>query len=262
VDKENCPPPPVEADDDFSHLFEETTSPKTTPKKDQLFQDLLKTPTPGSRHRAPLTPKQGDNASLFTTPSRNILTPRGTRGVTIAPETPFTRQLNALLSDCMHSSPSQILNFSGFPSFNTPGRNSAANFTDFINEDFLSSDMPISSSPPKVGALDLGFDLYEDPNTSSAGLWEDSNMFGNDAVMLDMDNGSKRGSIDAVNGSDNATLLKMNVGGITVDFAAMIDDVVGGAASDNGDEDVKYVSNSPEATSQAHAQTPEVPAAE
>jgi hypothetical protein len=54
----------------------------------------------------------------------------------------------------------------------------------------------------------------------------------------------------------------MNVGGITVDFAAMIDDVVGGADSISDDEDVKHVSNSPEATSQAHAQTPEIPAAE
>jgi hypothetical protein len=122
--------------------------------------------------------------------------------------------------------------------------------------------MPISSSPPKVGELDLGFDLYEDPNTSSAGLWEDTNMFGSDAVMLDIDNGSKRGSVDITNGADNAALLKMNVGGITVDFAAMIDDVVGGAASISDDEDVKHVSNSPGATSQAHAQTPEIPAAE
>jgi hypothetical protein len=262
ADKENCPPP-MEMNDDLSHLFEETSPPKTTPKKDQLIQDFLKTPTPGSRHRVPLTPKQGaDNGSLFTTPSRNISTPHGSRGATTAPETPFTRQLNALLSDCMHSSPSQILNFSAFPSFSTPGRHSGSNFTDFINDDFLSSDMPISSSPPKVGELDLGFDLYEDPNTSSAGLWEDTNMFGSDAVMLDIDNGSKRGSVDVTNGADNTALLKMNVGGITVDFAAMIDDVVGGADSISDDEDVKHVSNSPGATSQAHSQTPEIPAAE
>lgn len=256
LDKENRPP----QDDDLAHLFEEPVSPKTTPKKDQLFQDLLKTPTPGSRRRAPLTPRRGaDDTDLLMTPSRTMLTPRGTRAATIAPETPFTRQLNALLSDCPISSPSQAIDFSSFPSFNTPGRGSAP-FSDFLHDDFLSSDMPMPSSPPKGGALGLSFDLYEDPNTATVGLWSGASIFGSDAIMADVESGSKRASVDFNNGPDAPTLLKMNVGGITVDFAAMIEEVV--AANQDPNVDVEPEHKSPEAQSQGLGKTPEAPISE
>lgn len=285
IDKENCPPAaPGQDHDDLAYLFETPGPPKTTPKKDGFFPDILKTPTPGSRCRGPLTPRRGaDDANNLTTPSRNIFTPRTMRPVTVAPETPFTRQLNAMLSDAMNSSPSHAIDFSAFPVFGTPGRANGAQFSDFLNEDFLSSDMPVSSSPAKAGMLGLGFDLYEDPNTSTPGMWTDTNMFSNDTIMLDIENDTKGGS-DITNGTGATAMLKMNVGGITVDFASMIEEVVG-----NNDDDAETIETletvsevtetqpcpemartqsatelaatqtSPEATSQGLAQTPEVP---
>ncbi|KAF9692716.1 hypothetical protein EKO04_009134 [Ascochyta lentis] len=285
VDKENCPPPaPIEEQDDLAYLFETPGPAKTTPRKDETFAEFLKTPTPGSRRRVPLTPRRGaDDAEKVMTPSRSIFTPRTMRSATVAPETPFTRQLNAMLSDAMNSSPSQVMDFSAFPVFGTPGRATGAQFPDFLNDDFLSSDMPVSSSPAKAGMLGLGFDLYEDPNTSSVGLWNDANMFGSDAIMLDVDNDTKDGS-DMADGSGATTMLKMTVGGITVDFASMIEEVVGNndenASADDGQQpradvietqsgpevikaqlgtELTETRTSPEATSQGLAQTPEAP---
>ncbi|KAF2845573.1 hypothetical protein T440DRAFT_434307 [Plenodomus tracheiphilus IPT5] len=267
-DKENCPPIHSQRsrnDDDFADLFEDPVSPKTTPQKNTLFQDLLKTPTPGSRRRGLLTPKRGtDDMDLLTTPSRNIFTPRGTRAATIAPETPFTRQLNALLSDHPISSPSNAIDFSNFPTFNTPGR-PGAQFSDFLHDDFLSSDMPMPSSPPKGGPLGLGFDLYEDPETATNGIWGGAGMFGNEDLMANMGNGSdhasRHSSMEFNDGPDAATLLKMNVGGITVDFAAMIEEVVGAQQDGDDDADAKPAL-SPEASSRGLGLTPEGPAAE
>jgi hypothetical protein len=258
ADKENCPPPPPQEQDDLAHLFEDPMSPKTTPQKDMLFQDLLKTPTPGSRRRNPLTPRRAsEHADLLRTPSRitpsrNILTPRGTRAATIAPDTPFSRQLSAILSDPNYSSPSQIIDFSSFPTFNTPGR---TQFADFMNDDFLSSDMGMTSSPPKTGALGMGFELYEDPTTATTGLWSGASMFDNDMLLHSYDNDVKMDMNDV---PETAALLKMNVGGITVDFAAMIEEVV----AHNGDGHEQEASSSPESQSQGIGNTPEVPATE
>lgn len=250
-DKENCPPSPsqrTQQEDDFAHLFEDSMSQKTTPQKNSLFQDLLKTPTPGSRRRGLLTPKRGtDDMDILTTPSRNIFTPRGTRAATIAPETPFTRQLNALLSDHPISSPSHGIDFSNFPTFTTPGRPGGP-FSDFLHDEFLSSDMPLPSSPPKSGTLGLAFDLYEDPDTASAtaGLWSGTGggtggMFGgNGSMMADGVGEDARRPADLEynndQGPDAVALLKMNVGGVTVDFAAMIEEVVGARREGGGDD--------------------------
>ncbi|KAH8722697.1 hypothetical protein GQ44DRAFT_657937 [Phaeosphaeriaceae sp. PMI808] len=260
-DKENCPPSPTQEADDMAHLFEDATTAKTTPQKDLLFQDLLKTPTPGSRRRNPLSPRRSaDDVDLLKTPSRitpshNIFTPRGTRAVTVAPDTPFTRQLNALLSEGNYSSPSQAIDFSAFPSFNTPGR---VQFSDFMHDDFLSSDIPMTSSPPKNGALGLGFELYEDPITSTTGLWAGVNMFSNDAMLADFDNGAKGSSMDLNDEPETTTLLKMNVGGVTVDFTAMIEEVV----ANNGDLREQGTTRSLELGDQCLGNTPDVPSAE
>jgi hypothetical protein len=226
VDKENFPPIDDEGeDDDLAHLFEDSAfAHKTPPSKGAPFQDLLKTPTPGSRRRIPLTPKHGTSDTSLKTPSRNILTtPRSQRTATIAPETPFTRQLNALMSDCPLSSPSQAIDFSGFPTFNTPGRvNSSSQFCDFMNDDFMSSDMPIPSSPP----AGLGFSLYEDPETATVGLWSGASIFNSDPVQMndDQQHGDVRGSASgAVENGGYATMLKIN--GLSADFAAMIEEV-------------------------------------
>jgi hypothetical protein len=162
-----------------------------------------------------------------------------------------------MLSDCHNSSPSQsrAIDFSAFPTFNTPGR-TGAQFIDFLPDDFLSSDMAYSSSPAKDGALDLGFDLYEDPNTSTMGLWSGASMFGSDA-MLDLETGTAQPGVGEAFFSQAPALLKMNVGGITVDFAAMIDDVV--APNADEDMDVKASANAEDDQSQAFAKTPDVP---
>jgi hypothetical protein len=264
-DKENCPPLTANAEvDDLAHLFEDPVSPKTTPKRSNVLQDFWKTPTPGSRHRDPLTPRRGaeNTDHLGTpsrmTPSRNILTPRGNYAATAAPDTPFTRQLNALLSDCNYSSPSQAIDFSAFPSFNTPGR-SGAQFGDFMADDFLSSDMPMPSSPSKSGVLGLGFDLYEDPNTATMGLWSGASMFGSDA-LLDLEGGAKHPTIALENVSSTSTLLKMHVGGVTVDFAAMIENVV--AADQVGVINARPVPEILEDEIQGLATTPDAPVVE
>ncbi|EAT81847.2 hypothetical protein SNOG_10453 [Parastagonospora nodorum SN15] len=225
-DKENCPPPLAQEEDDLAHLFEDSASPKTTPQKDMTFQDLLKTPTPGSRRRNALTPRR---------------------------ETPFTRQLNAMLSDGGNfSSPSQALDFNNFPTFNTPGRQ----YADFMNDEFLSSDMGMQSSPPKNGTLGLGFELYEDPITSTTGLWNGASMFGSDSMLHSFDNDVK---MELNNGQETAALLKMNVGGITMDFAAIIEEVV---ANNNGEQQDTETAISPEDQSQGLGQTPEMQLAE
>jgi hypothetical protein len=217
IDKENCPPKIDYDGDDLAHLFEEQLTPKTTPTKNAPLQDLLKTPTPGSRRRAALTPRRGGENIGPVTPSRNALTPRSTRAVTIAPETPFTRQLNALLSDAL-SSPNHGIDFSSFPAFSmTPGRSSGAQFADFLPEDFLSSDMPIPSSPPGAGGL--GFSLYEDPATSTAGIWSGANIFENGHEQ-EQQGGDARGGAQ-----QTEVVRKLD---ISVDFAAMIEGVVGG----------------------------------
>ncbi|KAL5119864.1 hypothetical protein ACEQ8H_002225 [Pleosporales sp. CAS-2024a] len=250
-DKENCPPPPAPEEDGLTHLFEDPMSPKTTPQKDAAFHDLLKTPTPGSRRRNALSPRRGgENGDPMTpsrtTPSCTILTPRGTRAATVAPETPFTRQLNAMLSDGANfSSPSVGLDFAKFPTFNTPGRQ----YCDFMNDEFLSSDMAMTSSPPKNGSLGLGFELYEDPTTSSNGLWSGASMFGSDAMLHSFDHEVK---MEMNHGHEGTALLKMNVGGLSMDFAAIIEEVV---ANNNVEQGQR--AKSPEESSQGPGQTPE-----
>jgi hypothetical protein len=215
-DKENCPPPAATVDD-LAHLFE---SPKITPTKGSSLEDMLKTPTPGSRQRGPLTPMRHADINL-TTPSKSSRSPRGNgRIATIAPETPFTRQLNDLLSDSMlPGSPSQNFDLSAFTTF-TPGRTSILHFGDFLQNDPLSSDLPVpSSSPPKS----FDFSVFEDPNTSTIGLWSGASIFDvNDAIMSDAPDEQQN---DAHDGTTTPKILTIN--GISLDFSSMIEEVVG-----------------------------------
>lgn len=232
TDKENCPPSAATQDDGLSHLFDDPVSPKTTPTKNRPFEDLLKTPTPGSRRRNPLTPKRGSEFTGPTTPSRICKTPRSGRAATIAPETPFTRQLNALLSDCMPGSPSRI-DFSAFPTFNTPGRDhSSAQFSYSLPDDFLSSDLPMPSSPPPG----LNFSVFEDPSTSTAGLWSGASIFeGSDTLLPDgplTDGPTGENDEDEKKGDSEGRFLKISA--IGVDFAAMIEGVVGSVEKTTG----------------------------
>ena len=213
--KENCPPP-LDGQDDLAHLFEdhEMNTLQTTPRSGHSFSGLLKTPTPKSGRNA-LTPRRfpGTSADLvgFDTPSR------ATRGGMLAPMTPFTAQLNQLLSDGLASSPSQGFDFSAFPTFDTPGkRGSTLQFSDFTSDDFLSSDLPLSSSPPHNI-----FSLYEDPATSTAGLWSSTSIFdGSDLIQAPR--------LESEQGQE----LFVEKAEASVDFAAIIEEVVGTKASD------------------------------
>lgn len=161
TDKENMAPPLAETDD-LSHLFDgspsavfKTPLPKTpskrTPKAQQgAFDNVLKTPTPGSRKRKPLTPSQNaaNNANmkgndfmtspasaryfLRSTPSRLERTPGG-RSISggsnrLVEASPFSRHLAQMLSDAhgmgdgLLTSPSRQYDFSDLPTFTTPGR--------------------------------------------------------------------------------------------------------------------------------------------
>jgi len=221
VDKENQPPR-NENEDDLAHLFDEPTPSKTTPTKNSLFEDLLKTPTPGSRRRGPLTPMRGTDVGLKS-PSRSGRTPRtGNRAASLPPETPFTRQLNDILSDCLlPGSPSQF-DLSTFPTFNTPGNQ----FGDLLSSNYLSSDLPLPSSPPK----NFDFNVFEDPNTSTAALWNGASIFeSSDAIMSDTHVGDQ--DQHSIGNGSGVTVLNLN--GISLEFAAMIEDVVGTTSKNN-----------------------------
>ena len=91
-----------------------------------------------------------------TTPKRM---PSNQQNQVLTEMTPFTAQLNQMLSEANQSSPSQGFDFPTLPSLrNTPGRNNLQfDFSNFDSEDFLSTDLRMASSPPAL------WGIYEDP---------------------------------------------------------------------------------------------------
>ena len=167
-DKENMAPGLDLDDDELAHLFEGSPTalfktPRKTPSKATplSLRHLMKTPTPASRKRKPLTPNRNaangaDTVTnvhdfmtspspgryfLRSTPSRLARTP-GHDGNTPSHRSnasqhvgfghptspsPFSRHLAQMLSDNNDgnnnfTSPSRALDFSDLPSFTTPGR--------------------------------------------------------------------------------------------------------------------------------------------
>ncbi|KAF2838359.1 hypothetical protein M501DRAFT_956805 [Patellaria atrata CBS 101060] len=191
TDKENQPP---QGDDDgLAHLFEEmeSRSPHTTPKSTHSFKDLLQTPTTSRSRRGILTPSRGYGSgtneaeiNLLETPTRTSRT-----GQLMAPMTPFTMQLQQFLSDGVNSSPSKLFDFSMLPNFDTPGRTSTLlNLDDLSSDNFFSTDIPMPSSPP----VNM-FSLYEDPDTSTAAMWDAQGIFGDsDIVQPTEEQGTER----------------------------------------------------------------------
>lgn len=226
TDKENCRPD----DDDLAHLFDEQVSAKYTPSKNTFTLEAPKTPSSSARRRNALGEKR--NADLNTlTPSRTALTPsRGGRAATLGPETPLTRKLNALLG-----SPSGALDFSTFPDLLlTPG-GSLPQLPEYNFDDLLSSDMPLTSSP---SAGFPNFTVFEDPVTSSVGLWSGTSIFeGSDALTGDVQQGSGEES------GAKATI-------VAVDLTAMIDGVVGDGGGE-GEQSTERPSTATEAVEAA-----------
>lgn len=160
-DKENVSPQLDIEDDDLARLFEGSPNmvfktPRktpvknmTTPRSMRQLNHLLKTPSPRSRTRKPLTPSANaaNNATLNntanindfltspsssryflrSTPSRLERTP-GRRSDSEQQElSPWSRQLAQMLSDGndtagTFTSPSRQFDFSDLPTFTTPGR--------------------------------------------------------------------------------------------------------------------------------------------
>ena len=151
-----------------------------TPRSQRHFEHLLKTPTPASRKRKPLSPNpNAANASaaindfmtspsstryfLRSTPSRQERTP-GRQGsspnlgseATGNEMTPFSRHIAQMLSEANTSgigaftSPARALDFSDLPTFTTPGKNLAE--VDWMSMgDLGSSDYAAFSSNAAAG---------------------------------------------------------------------------------------------------------------
>ncbi|KAI4193926.1 MAG: hypothetical protein LQ350_008073, partial [Teloschistes chrysophthalmus] len=170
ANKENVPPQQEEYERSSPDIaaFPRSVTPTPSSKSPEL---TLKTP---DRSVTPdrLPPTTGD---FFSSATRALLRPHSTpnrpsNAQPLGEITPFTAQLNAILSDANASSPSRShFDFSALPSFsNTPGRiHQEFNFADFDPQDLLSTDIPMASSPPVEG----WFGVYEDPIEREGDWW-------------------------------------------------------------------------------------------
>lgn len=175
ADKENRPPPNADGDMDQyledDHEFIARSSTATPTKSDRML--LFKTPKRSPKRPPPTT---GD---FFSSAAKALLRPPATPKRTptrntqpLEELTPFTAHLNQLLSDTNNGSPGHnSFDFPSLPSLhNTPGRSHTMDFdfSQFDSQDFLSTDVPVPSSPP------AWFGVYEDPiEAGSASLWGD-----------------------------------------------------------------------------------------
>ena len=179
-DKENRPPTPTE-DRHFDDILEDSHQSvirPTTPSPSKIADpELFKTPgNPDTPDR--LVPVTGDffssAAKLLFHPTTPIQTlPKFQQMPSSSELTPFSRQIRQILSDVNDASPSgatgNLFDFSALPYLNlTPKSHTQQDlgFSNFDHQDFLSTDMPIPSSPSWFG-------VYEDPMESSGDLWGD-----------------------------------------------------------------------------------------
>ncbi|KAG0648764.1 hypothetical protein D0Z07_4854 [Hyphodiscus hymeniophilus] len=203
--KENCPPPLVEdeCDPELLKLFEEEMARPSTPKGNSPTQSPFKTPTrPTPTHR-PITRSVSRSIQSAKSPAQLLFfqktpvkTPnsaacrRSPRNHNHHFESPFTATLNQIMSDANdHHSPSRglHLDFSSLPEL--PELDGPANTANYTLEDFFSTDVPMPSSPPR-----MGFHLYADPLTMSNINWSDFDvaMLGNDPEGESMDHTIKK----------------------------------------------------------------------
>ena len=195
-DKENRPPP-LDAGDDLDNIFQDINFPllKTPEKKARspISNNSFKTPTPASRRKLPLSPGNllnSANRALRSTPSSNRGSASRLLQTLLSPSlskehqqlTPFTTQLNQLLSDSL-SSPSR--NYKGFDFETLPSldfnEEDLAHFASGFDPDFFSTDPVMPNSPPP--ALTNPFGVYEDPvegNNAENGEqgWDAESLFG------------------------------------------------------------------------------------
>lgn len=169
ADKENCPPL-HEDNENLDDLFEDkpglisrpsTPSPLSKPHS-QLFKTPRKIKTPDRNF-----PSSGDFFSSVAKALLHGITPKRTpTKQPLGPISPFSQQLNQLMSGNMSPSASNF-EFPPLPSLrNTPGGRAHADFdfSQFDNQDLLSTDVIMPSSPPE-------WLLYEDPAEEANSLW-------------------------------------------------------------------------------------------
>ena len=144
-DKENQPPGHPTSPTLFKTPFK--TPNRAVPANNDLF-------SPSTANALPL---------IRATPKR---TPSGGPHQALTELTPFTAQLNQMLSEANQSSPtSNGFDLPALPSLrDTPGRtNMQFDFSNFDSQDFLSTDLAMPSSPPAL------WGVYEDPDDQ--GTW-------------------------------------------------------------------------------------------
>lgn len=169
ADKENCPPL-HEDKENFDDLFEDkpgpisrpsTPSPSSKPHS-QLFKTPRKLKTPDRNSL-----NSGDFFSSVAKALLHGITPKRTpTKQPLGPISPYSQQLNQLMSGIMSPSANDF-EFPPLPSLrNTPGGRAQADFdfSQFDNQDLLSTDVIMPSSPPE-------WLLYEDPAEEANSLW-------------------------------------------------------------------------------------------
>ncbi|APA11033.1 hypothetical protein SS1G_03252 [Sclerotinia sclerotiorum 1980 UF-70] len=182
MNKENCSAPfDLEEEAELMRLIEEQFARPTTPIQKTPVANPFKTPTRVTPSHRPITrsvtrsSRSVKSAShLLAPPKTPSKTPgssrRTPRGNAIF-ESPFTAQLNQLMSDNPIHSPSQHLDFDNLPDLPS-FENGSYNLQQY-DEDFFSTDVPMPSSPPRIFP---GF------NNTSAGGPLDWDNFGFDSV--------------------------------------------------------------------------------
>lgn len=216
--KENYPPA-IEEDDvdaEFLQLFEAEISKSgmqrpSTPTQKSPTQNPFKTPTRPTPSHRPITRSVTRSArsarsnrsakspsQLLTfaqTPSRTpgsiarrLLSPRQNYGVF---ESPFTATLNQMMSEAnnqtspIRGSDGMELDFGGLPELPQLGNGHIHGDLNFSLEDFFSTDVPMPSSPPRLG----NYQIYEDPITTMQNMnnldWSDFGKFASEKVATD-----------------------------------------------------------------------------
>ncbi|PQE25104.1 gata transcription factor protein [Rutstroemia sp. NJR-2017a BVV2] len=163
LDKENSFPIfSAEDDAELMRLFEEELARPTTPDQKTPVANPFKTPTRATPNHRPITRSVSRSNRSVRSPNRHLMPPktpsrtpgsasrrRSPRGNAVF-ESPFTAQLNQLMSDAgvRIDSPSRHLDFSNLPDL--PNLDGGSYNLQQYDEDFFSTDVPMPSSPPRM----------------------------------------------------------------------------------------------------------------
>ena len=214
ADKENRPPDNDGIDGGFTHKCQTPPIRSTTPTPSRRSSGIsFKTPNRNSTHEH-VPPTTG---AFFSSAARALLRPQATPKQTptrsnaqpLTETSPFTAQLNQLLSDANVSPPSRF-NIPSLPSLNnTPARvRHDFDFSQFDPQDILNTDVPMPSSPP------VWFGVYEDPINEATDIWGNYQISGNSPAASEAVSSKAAPTPAAISVDEN--------GHATVDFLATV----------------------------------------